>query len=168
MNVLDHFSIPYQGLKNGMHTFHFNVDEGFFKSFEDSFISSGVFEVEMELDKRPDMAIAIFNCDGHVVLPCDRCLLDFDLPVSLDFTIHIKYGEPTNADDEVLFISTETSHVNFAQHIYEWVCISLPMVRTHDDMKDCDPVIIKKLKESSEDNNEDGVWSSLKNFKTDN
>ena len=29
MKVLDHFSIPYQGLKNGMHTFHFQVDDAF-------------------------------------------------------------------------------------------------------------------------------------------
>jgi uncharacterized protein len=171
MNVLDHFSIPYQGLKNGMHTLHFKVDEGFFESFENSIVKSGVFDVEMELDKRPDLSIATFNCDGHVVLPCDRCLLDFELPLSVDFTIHIKYGEPTKDDDEVLFLDPETSHINVAQHIYEWICISLPMVRTHEEVSDCDPEMIRKLTQSDEaDNNEDtSIWASLKNnFKADN
>lgn len=168
MKVLEHFSIPYQGLKNGMHTFWFEVDNDFFAAFEDSFIKQGGFKVRLELDKRPDMAIAIFDCEGHVVLPCDRCLLDFEMPLVLDFKLHIKYGDPDPNEDEVMFIDAETSKINFAQYIYEWICISLPMIRMHEDVNDCDPLMIEKLSNRSNENDIDNVFSTLKNIKFDN
>jgi uncharacterized protein len=167
MNVLDHFSIPYQGLKNGLHSLHFNVEKGFFEAFECTIVKTGVFDVEMELDKRPDMAIADFHCKGQITLPCDRCLLDFDMPLEVDFKLHIKYGQPSNEDDEVLFIDPETSHINVAQHIYEWVCISLPMVRTHESMDQCDPEIIEKLTKSDEAESGNPLWESLRSFKAE-
>ncbi|MFM2392461.1 MAG: hypothetical protein RLZZ546_438 [Bacteroidota bacterium] len=168
MKVLEHFSIPYQGLKNGMHTFWFEVENVFFEAFEESFIKQGGFKVKLDLDKRPDMAIAIFECDGYVVLPCDRCLLDFEMPLSLEFKLHIKYGAPDPNEDEVMFIDLETSKINFAQYIYEWICISLPMVRMHSDIKNCDPLMIEKLSNNSIENEDDNIFSKLKNIKFDN
>ncbi len=167
MNVLDHFSIPYQGLKNGMHRLHFNVEEGFFEAFECKIVKTGHLSVEMDLDKRPDMAIASFHCIGKITLPCDRCLLDFDMPIEVSFKLHIKYGQASNEDDEVMFIDIETSHINVSQHIYEWVCISLPMVRTHDKIEQCDPEIIKKLTISEEVKSDVAIWASLKSFKAE-
>jgi uncharacterized protein len=168
MNVLDHFSIPYQGLKNGMHKLQFKVDEGFFEAFGCTIVKSGRFEVEMELDKRPDLGIASFYCKGEITLPCDRCLLDFDMPLEVNFKLHIKYGLPTNEDDEVIFIDPETSHINLSQHIYEWVCISLPMIRTHEKIENCDPEVIRKLTVSEEVESDDAIWAKLKGFKADN
>ena len=167
MKVLEHFSIPYQGLKNGMHTFRFIVDEGFFESFETSFVTKGSFDVALEFDKRPDMSIAVFHCEGKVTVPCDRCLVEFELPVITDFTLHIKYGENDPNEDEVIFIDTETSKINFAQYIYEWICISLPMVRMHEDISDCDPEVIRKLSGDQEET-KDSVWSSLNKLNFDN
>ncbi|MBK8702057.1 MAG: DUF177 domain-containing protein [Saprospiraceae bacterium] len=167
MKVLEHFSIPYQGLKNELHTFHFQVDEAFFHCFENALVGKGEFEVELELDKRPDMAIANFSLTGHVVVPCNRCLEDFELPIETDFTLHIKYGDNDSGNDEVIFIDPDTSKVNFAQPIYEWICVSLPMVTVHEDIEDCDPEMIKKLKGESDDDDDDNIWSGLKKMNLD-
>lgn len=164
MKVLDHFSIPYQGLKNGMHTFHFQVDDAFFACFETPLVKRGAFEVTLELDKRPDMAIAVFHLDGKAEVVCDRCLGEFMLPVKSSFKLHIKYGIDRDDEDEVMFIDAETSKVNFAQPIYEWICISLPMIKVHENEADCDQEVVSRLKDASEDEDDHSPWSSLKDL----
>jgi uncharacterized metal-binding protein YceD (DUF177 family) len=168
MKILDHFSIPYQGLKNGMHRFIFDVDDAFFNCFENSIIQNGKFKVELELDKRPDLAIANFECSGVVICPCDRCLADFEHEMDLEFSLHIKYGIGNPDDDEVIYITIDTSHINFAQSIYEYITINLPMIKAHENIEDCDQDIINKLKDKNDQDDEDSIWSSLKGLKLDN
>lgn len=164
MKVLDHFSIPYQGLKNGMHTFHFQVDDAFFECFEAALVKRGNFEVTLDLDKRPDMAIAEFTLTGAAEVTCDRCLGEFMLPMDTFFTLHIKHGAGDEAEDEVMFIDVETSKVNFAQPIYEWICVSLPMFKSHEDEADCDQEVISRLKDGADNDSDVGPWSSLKDL----
>jgi uncharacterized protein len=170
MKVLDHFDVPYLGLKNGSHTFHFEVEDSFFQEFEGSQIKRGQFKVKLELDKRPDMGIADITCDGSVTIPCDRCLSDFSMPINADLHLHIKYGEVILDNEEVVYISQDTSKVNFAQHIYEIITISLPMIRMHDDVQDCDQDVIKKMHipVEEEDQEETNRWGALKNLNLDN
>ena len=168
MKTLDHFSIPYKGLKNGMHTFHFNVDDSFFDCFEKSIIQRGSVKVDLYFDRRSDLASAEFHCEGSVVVNCDRCLLDFNYPIETDFTLLIKEGEVDPDEDEVIFIDEYTSIINVAQYIYEWVTISLPMIRMHEDIADCDPDVIKKLNGSDSESDKDSIWTNLKNMNFEN
>jgi uncharacterized protein len=167
MKVLDHFSIPYLGLKNGFHIFHFEVDNDFFGEFDSSLIKKGQFKVTMELDKRPDMAIADISCIGSVTTSCDRCLSDFDLPLDAEMQLHIKYGDENQDNDEVIYITAETSKVNFAQYIYEIITISLPMIRMHKEIKDCDQDVVSKMQLDDQDDDEpaNGLWDALKDIK---
>lgn len=164
MKVLDHFSVPYQGLKNGMHTFHFQVDDTFFECFESALVKRGSFEVTLDIDKRPDMAVASFILEGEAEVTCDRCLGEFMLPLDTEFVLHIKYGTGDDSEDEVMFIDEDTHQVNFAQPIYEWICLSLPMVKAHEDVADCDPEVIQRLKDSGDDSDDNSPWSSLKDL----
>jgi uncharacterized protein len=170
MKVLDHFSIPYQGLKNGIHSLNFVVDNAFFNEFENSFIEQGSFDVTLLLDKRPDMAIAEFSCKGFVVLPCDRCLAEFSYPMDIDFVMHVKFGDDDPSVDEVIFIHPEAPSLNVAQYIYEWISVSVPMLKMHENIAECDPAIISKLKDPSEieEESKDSIWSSLKDLNLDN
>lgn len=163
MKVLDHFSIPYQGLKNGLHSYQFDVDAAFFNEFENSPISNGEFVVNLELDKRSDLAIAEFDFNGTVTVNCGRCLADFDMPMDGEYTLHIKYGEAIGDEDEVMFVDPDVSSINFAQFIYESICISLPMVVLHPDLRECDPEIIRRMsfeEEAEKSTNE--IWKDLK------
>jgi uncharacterized metal-binding protein YceD (DUF177 family) len=168
MKTLDHFSIPYRGMKNGMHTFRFQVDNEFFKCFENSLIDVGNINVELDLDRRSDLAIADFRCKGTVLVTCDRCLLGFDLPIETEFTLHIKEGDADPDEDEIIYINEYTSNLNVAQYIYEWITLSLPMVRMHEDINSCDPQVINKLNVVSDKSEDDNIWSNLKNMNFEN
>ena len=173
MNVLDHFSIPYQGLKNGMHQFRFDVDDDFFDTFEKPFVEKGRLEVLMNFDKRPSLSVAEFSISGRVEVRCDRCLQEFMLDIASEFILHIKFGDPQLNEDEVMFIETEASIINFADYIYECICLSVPMVNTHDDLDECDQDVVSRLYQPSGDEltteeDKPDIWQSLKTLKIDN
>jgi uncharacterized metal-binding protein YceD (DUF177 family) len=172
MNVLDHFSIPYQGLKNGMHQFKFDVDDDFFDTFDKPFVEKGSLEVNMNFDKRPSLSVAEFSISGEVEVRCDRCLQEFMLDIASEFILHIKFGDPQLNEDEVMFIETEASIINFAEYIYECICLSVPMINTHEDLVECDPEVVSRLYQSEEDEvsskeEKPDVWQSLKTIKFD-
>lgn len=169
MNVLDHFSIPYIGLKNGTHRFVFEVDDAFFESFENSYVSGGDLKVELDLDKASEMAIADFQVVGSVDVTCDRCLQIFDMPVEADFKLHIKVGEVDPDQDEVLFIDSEASIVNFATYIYESISLWLPMSIVHDDISECDPEMVSRmrLEDDGSKPTKSEIWDSLKGLDFD-
>lgn len=155
-------------MKNGMHTFHFDVDDGFFEMFEKSIIQRGSVKVDLNFDRRSDLGVAEFHCEGSVVVNCDRCLLDFDYTIDTEFTLLIKEGEVDPNEDEVIFVDEFTSTINVAQFIYEWISISLPMVRMHEDIADCDPDVIKKLNGSDSESDISSIWTNLKNMNFEN
>lgn len=167
MNVLEHFSVPYLGLNPGKHEFFFEADDLFFKQFENSLIASGDFEVRLELDKRPDMGEALIFIDGKVEVDCDRCLQPVTVYVESDVKLLIKYSEDQLDNDEVMFINPDTSAINFAHVIYEYICLALPLTNMHEDEEDCDPAVIEKLRiNKTDDLNDDtpNIWGNLKDL----
>ena len=161
MNVLDHFSIPYKGLKIGVHHFKFDVDKSFFEAFDTSYINNGQLSATLSLDKRSDMAIADIDLKGTIVATCDRCLEEFDLPVNGEFTLHIKFAKIEEEQDEVIFIDPDSSHINFAKFVYDSICLSKPLVNYHENEQDCDQDMIKKLNENRPESKVEGFWNIL-------
>jgi len=170
MNVLNEFSIPLLGLKDGAHEFNFQIDEHFFKLFEASPIQKGQIAVKMELDKRPDNIVLDFHFDGSVQTECDRCLEPFDFPIGHQAQLLVKMGETEKEEADIIYLLTDTPELNVAKYIYELISLSLPISKFHDhaDM-DCDPEMLKYLEKEQNDAPEEkkSIWDALKNFDSD-
>lgn len=172
MEVLDHFSIPFMGLKVGLHQLKFEVDNAFFSQFENTMIQKGDLNVILDLDKRSDMSILDFKIEGTVLTDCDRCMEPIYLPVSGVYRLHAKYTEDTiEGDDEVVYIHPQTSKLNVAQYVYEYIHISLPMIKTYDCKSDpnanCNEIILDRFEEESDEDNSNPIWDKLNDLKLD-
>jgi len=133
MDGLVQYTIPVQGLHNGHHQFDFQVDGAFFKHFEASPVRHGDVQVQMSLDKRPDMLILEFDIEGTVRTNCDRCLANIDLPISGEQRLLVKYSEEEDTGtDEVIFIHPDTQSLKVANFVYEFVVLAIPMIKTYD------------------------------------
>ncbi len=156
MDALDHFSIPVLGLCNGLHQFDFSIGEDFFQAFEASPIRDGQVNVHLDFDKREDMYVMVFSFDGKVEVTCDRCLGQFSLPVEDRQSLMVKFDEKAWEDAEVVFILKGTHKLNVAKYIYEFICLAVPMAKTHDDAgADCNPEMLKYLDNEDEDPDEE-------------
>ncbi len=174
MNYLSHYTLPFSGLSEGKHQFDFNVNDRFFAEFENSEVTEGELEVQVELEKRSTYLKLSFAINGAVTLICDRCLENFSYPLKSERKLLVKFSDKTVEDEaELIYLHPTDFQVEIAQYIYEFVILSLPIRRIHpvgnDGVTLCDPVMMKKLEElrhhrSNLDESDDPRWNDLKKF----
>ncbi|MBC7758641.1 MAG: DUF177 domain-containing protein [Phormidesmis sp. FL-bin-119] len=176
MKSLLQYSIPYTGLKLGIHQFEFDVDDAFFSEFEYSLVKSGKLKVELNLEKQETMMILHFRISGEMMLGCDVCLADYPYKVEIDerqiakFTGNVELEEDT---EEILVLTKNENEIDVAPLIYEYINLAVPYINRCVDegnMKWCDQDMIEKLKQLSGAPKEDSQhadprWEALKNIK---
>lgn len=150
------FTIPFKGLSLGRHAFDFAIDSAFFAQFDTELVKEGSLQVEVTLNKLNNLLELDVSIGGMVTVMCDRCLDDFEMPVSCDTQLIVNFSEqPTDSEDEGGDVDVITLHpsddvLDLSQYIYETVCLSLPIQKIHpDDEKGnstCNKEMMEKLK----------------------
>jgi len=171
MKALNAFTLPISGLKVGNHEFEFLLDQSFFKKFEASPIDSGSVAVQVFLDKRPDMLVLSFTIKGKIAAECDRCLAEIDLPISGNHDLIVKF-QPEEAEPvpELVFMDREATELDISSYIYEFVCLSVPIIKTYDcadeDPIPCNEDLLDILDGDEEEPSSDNpIWDALKDLK---
>jgi uncharacterized protein len=169
------YTIPLGGLKEGRHTYDFEIGNKFFEQFEGSEIREGVLQIIAELDKRSSHYDLVIRIEGSVRIDCDRCLEKYDQPLMSENRLFIKTGKKwDDSDPDLLTIPADEYELNISQYIYEFAHLALPLKRMHPDDKKgnstCDPVMLQKLKEHVIDTEKKGDprWDELKKLMNDN
>lgn len=177
MEVTKRYSIAYKGLKNGMHDFHFEVDGALFEAFDSTEIKGGACEVEVALQRAETMLTLDVAITGGVVVECDRCLEDCEVPIDFDGQLLVKFSnELQDYDGEVMWITPSTGEVELAQYIYESIVLSLPYQRVHPEQQ-CDPGMMERFRivtgeefaqieaQAKPEEEQSGQWAELADLK---
>ena len=169
----DKFIIPLNGLAAGITEFSWQAGKEFFDSFENSEILDAHLDTDVRVEKSGRYIGVDCDVRGEVTVECDRCLDELDMPIDVEIKLSVKYGneesseEPQQGEREVIFIPETDAEMDMSQIIYDYVCLSLPMQRTHDD-GECNPEVMKKYgtPEESEVKEEEGEnpFSALKDM----
>jgi uncharacterized metal-binding protein YceD (DUF177 family) len=175
MEGLIQYTIPIKGIGNGIHEFEFQADHSFFQAFEHSSILEGAVTVKLIFEKRPELYVLNFALDGTVKTECDRCLVDIHLPISNEHQLLVKLGEEESEenDPDVIYIHPETPKLQIAQFIYEYIHLSIPMIKVYDCQMEeeppCNEDMLKYLEatekeDTDQDNGDNPIWDALKNL----
>jgi uncharacterized metal-binding protein YceD (DUF177 family) len=159
----NNFIIPLNGLAAGESRFSWHAGKEFFESFDNTEILAADLDIEVVAEKSGRYLGIDCEVDGKVVVECDRCLEDLDIPIGTDIMLSVKYGSEENSEEhqegerEVLFIPQDEAELNLSQIIYDYVCLSLPMQRTHGP-GGCNPDAMKyySAPEGHDNFNEEG------------
>lgn len=172
MSRLIQFSIPVEGLSDGIHQFDFQIDDAFFAHFEDSPIKQGAVDLKVLFEKRPDMKVLYLEFEGTVGANCDRCLSDFQLPVSGKEQLIVKSKVEAEVldDPDVIFVADEDQKLDVSTFIYEFICLAIPLIKVCEmqlePLKDCDEEMLAYLDNEGEGSEEEAstnpIWEELK------
>ncbi len=172
MESLKQFSIPVRGIGIGLHKFDFQIDSEFFEHFADSIIQEGNFKVQLEIFKSETMMDMDYGITGSFRTVCDRCLQPFDLACEGSHQLIAKFKEGESTEAEIVFIHPLEHEFNVAQYIYEFICLSIPMIKSHpldeEGEPTCEVDIFDYLENDDEEQTEEGkpsVWDALKDLK---
>ena len=167
------YKIPFRGLNEGKHAYEFSIDHKFFDLFPESEIKEGELNAMVDVIKRANGLEAEFAITGKVKVTCDRCLDEFDFPISTKEKLFFEFGEESlEVTDELIMLSAAENMLNLGQYIYEFINLSLPLQRIHPNDKSgkslCNPVMLEKLNQlivHNDDNEiEDPRWGKLKDL----
>ena len=94
MEALTEFVIPFVGLREGQHSFDFDIETTFFNAFEFSDFTTASLKVSLLFEKKPSMMNLKFTVNGTVGLTCDVSneVFDYTINTNLDLIIYISIG----------------------------------------------------------------------------
>ncbi|HTM65340.1 MAG TPA: DUF177 domain-containing protein [Flavipsychrobacter sp.] len=169
------FEIAWQGLKPGVHTFEYEIDNRFMhehgETEED--IKDIQAVVKVTFDKQTNFFMLHFDVGGFVKVPCDRCGDEFSLQLWDEFDLLIKLiGEDATEIDEesdVVFIPRHETVIDLSNWLYEFVMLSIPLQRVHPEMEEgkseCNPDVLDLLGQLAEPEAEvkpaNEIWKGL-------
>ena len=171
MEKNNEFLIPVSGLALGSHTYHFEINDGFFAEREYSEIQHGKVEVSLDIDRQETLMVLHFGIEGTVRVACDRCADEFDLPIRDEREFFLKLGtENAQESDDVEVVPAEQADYDISSLVYEFIILAVPMHRVHPEGQ-CNPEVMAMLtaeqtvEETEEENEIDPRWAALKNIK---
>ncbi|GGX07362.1 YceD family protein [Aquimarina muelleri] len=178
MKQLKEYTIPFVGLKQGLHQFEFQIENTFFEHFEYDEFNASAINVALEFNKKTTMLELQFTATGTVNVNCDLTNEPFDLPIKNEIFLVVKFGEEYNDENEELLILPYGEYeINVQQYIYELIVLAIPSKRVHPGVKNgtLQSDILEKLEELSpkektivdEDEETDPRWDKLKNLLND-
>ncbi|HPT10183.1 MAG TPA: DUF177 domain-containing protein [Bacteroidales bacterium] len=172
LNSEGQYEVMFTGLKPGEHLFDFEFDHLFFENSGSEDILDGRVAARVLMVKEERMMDFHFAIEGKVSVRCDRCNEPVEIPVSGEERLIVKLGDRYMEESEEVQVVPETAgKINLAPFFYEYIFLLLPARRVHPEdgrvEKQCNPEILKKLKELSENHLPDPRWEVLKKLKTD-
>jgi uncharacterized metal-binding protein YceD (DUF177 family) len=176
MKPLREYTIQFIGLKEGDHSFDYNIGKKFFNLFEFDEYNDANVKIKVELIKKTTFLELKIIATGTVNVNCDLTNEPFDQEIDNCFDLIVKFGDAYNDEnEEILILPHGEFEINLAQYMYELIVLSVPSKRVHPGVKDgsLDSEILKKLEELSPKgiNNDkeeiDPRWNTLKKLLTD-
>ena len=140
------YTIPLIGLPFGHTDYQYVISDKFFGEREYSEVKNGVVNLRLDIEKMETMFVLALNFEGKVVLQCDRCGDDYEQPIEGSAEIYLKYGAANgNEDDDVIFITKNDNEFDVSDLIYEYIILSLPIHRVHQDESECNKDVLDML-----------------------
>jgi uncharacterized metal-binding protein YceD (DUF177 family) len=175
MKDLKKFNIPFAGLKEGGHSFEFEVENTFFEAFNYDEFNSTAITVNLNFVKKSTFFELTFLAKGFINVNCDISLEPYNQKIDATLPLLVKFGIEFNDDnEEILILPNNSYQINVAQYIYEMIILAVPTKRIHPHVIDgtIESEALKKLKELEITEvktveNTDPRWDKLKNLTTE-
>jgi len=170
MNHPDQYQIAFSGLSSGTHLFDFQIGDRFFELVEDKEITGGQVSMKVTMVREERMMDLHLEISGKVRVTCDRCNELMDVEVKGNERLIVKLGDHYYEESEDVQVIPDSSHqFDLSPFLYEYIHLLLPVRRIHPEDENgnsqCDPEILKKLKELSETHIQDPRWEVLGRLK---
>lgn len=168
------YIIQFGGLPVGLHEFEFEIGDTFFSKIDDSEVQKASIQAKAILTKQNNLLQVHVSLEGTIAIECDRCMKDFDFPVSAEADLVVKHGKPEESTDEILVIPEGQEEFDIAHYLYEYIILAIPARRVPcevDEQKyQCDYDVLDKLDNLSSGPAEDEktgtpMWEQLNKIK---
>ena len=154
MCSLEFLKIDLKSLKEEDTSLEFDLDDKYFEALDDAEVKKGSLHVSVSIRKATGFFELLFHTAGTIVISCDRCLDDMDLPVDTENRLVVKLGSEYSEEDEVIVVPENEGILDTSWLIYEFVALVIPIRHVHAPGK-CNAAMTEALEELSADRSSD-------------
>lgn len=178
MNRRREFDIAFVGLKPGIHTFDYGIDDSFFTDYGKQDFDNVQVSVKLTLEKNASLLLLKFDIAGKADVQCDRCANTITKELWDEFNMVVKMVENPDEmneleeDPDIFYIGYNESHIHLADWIFEFVNLSIPAQRycgeNEEDLSRCNPEVLQKLEQmqsAARSSDAAGIWKDLDKLK---
>ncbi|MBI9066684.1 MAG: DUF177 domain-containing protein [Salinivirgaceae bacterium] len=166
------YNIPFRGLDEGKYQYQYSVDDSFFDAFPEGDIRKGQLTAQVDLLKRSTGLESDFKISGFVIVECDRCLDEFELPIEYEGKLYFEYGEESEElTEELVRLSGAENYLDAAKYISEFINLSVPIQKFHPEDENgkslCNKEMLNRINKASikeEDEIDDPRWDKLRDL----
>ncbi|MBO5252144.1 MAG: DUF177 domain-containing protein [Bacteroidaceae bacterium] len=124
--------------------YKYQLDNQFFADLDAPEVQKGQINVTLKVRKTSGLYQLDFHSEGKVVVICDRCLDEMELPIETEDRLKVKLGAEFAEIDDIVVVPEEDGYINVAWFIYEFIALSIPMKHVHAPGK-CNKEMVNKL-----------------------
>jgi len=133
-------------MQQNVEEYEYLLDNQFFTNIGGEDIQKGKVKTQLKISKIGSAFDLSFMFNGIVIVPCDRCLDDMDLPIETSAHLIVKLGKDYSEEsDEIVVIPETEGIINLAWFLYEFVALAVPIKHVHAPGK-CNKQMTSKLK----------------------
>lgn len=138
--IIDRYKISISGLPIGVSEHKFILDDLLFEYFNHPYVEKGRIDVQLRIDKRPNVIEVQIHLKGDLEVTCDRCLDKFIYPIEVQDTLTYSIEEDkSNHSGNIVVIPKEQSEIDLSSELYEMSLTALPISKIHPKDKDGQP-----------------------------
>ena len=171
MDRLKPYKIDLHGLKEGVNTLGFRLDDEYFSAVEAEDVRQGSLDAVVEIIRKASLFEVNFNIKGTVLVPCDLCLDDMEQPVKAESRLVAKFGKEYSEDDDLVIVDENEGILDVSWFMYESIVLNIPIKHVHAPGK-CNREMMKALEAHSATRSDvevedtmDPRWSELLKIK---
>lgn len=144
LGKFDKYRIDLKAMQADSDTYEFLLDNLFFVNIDGPEVQKGKVNVVLTVKKTSRSFELTFQTEGIVMVPCDRCLDEMELPINTTDKLLVKFGKEYGEDGDVIIIPEDEGDINVAWFMYEFIALSIPMKHVHAPGK-CNKAMTGKL-----------------------
>ena len=140
------YNVELKNLTPGVHEYSYFLENKFFIDIDGDLVQKGKVDVYLKVKRSSMMFEMDFQIQGVVMVPCDRCLDDVEIPIDTQNRLVVKFGkEYTEESEEVVVVPEDEGAINLAWFLYEFIALAIPMKHVHAPGK-CNKTMSSKLR----------------------
>jgi len=160
LGKFDIYRIDLKSMQQNIQVYEYVLDNQFFANIGGEDVQKGKINTQLTISKIGGAFDLSFTLNGIVVIPCDRCLDDMDLPIETTAHLIVKLGKDYSEEsDEIVVIPETEGAINLAWFLYEFVALAIPIKHVHAPGK-CNKQMTSKLKKHSAKRDDDDQSSN--------
>jgi len=147
MSKFEPYNIKLKDLKNPTEVFEYDITDDFFKKIDspEHEVEKGRVKAKVTVVKKEKIFEMNFEIDGTVLVPCNRCLDDMEIPVNYKEKLKVKFGQSFSEENETVIVPESEGAINIAWFLYEFIVVSIPIKHVHAP-GECNKTMVSKLK----------------------